>query len=289
MRRIAFACVLILIWIAILGMSRGDVSAPVSDPELEVTFLGTGAAWPVPRLGCACDTCGAARTDSPRTRRLRSSLKIGRSPFLLVDFGMDIYHQLVPLSDPRPLAALLTHTHLDHAGGATDLHPLDRKGPIPLLTSPSVWGELKSRSPWADGTFAFRDGSTPQRVGPYTVRTFPLEHGTTAVGFRVEVGGRVLAYVCDVDRVPEGSLASLCDVDLMILDGTTAVDERPGDVHAHRHIGPDAIRALLAATRPDRVIFTHIGHGAPRHERSAARAKELYGAEVAHDGLVLGL
>src|SRR5687768_9142977 len=114
-------------------MSRAPVPAAPADPAPELTFLGTGAAWPVPPLGCACVTCGAARTDSPRSRRLRSSLKIGRSPFLLVDFGMDIYHQLAPLADPRPLAALLTHTHLDHAGGATDLHPLDRAGPIPLL------------------------------------------------------------------------------------------------------------------------------------------------------------
>jgi len=280
MRRLLLS-VLLAVPVLLCGLTRAPL-APATVPELQLTVLGTGAAWPVPRLGCCCGTCDAARNGSPRTRRMRSSLKIGRDAWLLADVGPDAYRQLEGLPVPRPRAVLLTHTHHDHCAGVSDLHPLVKGVPIPLLTEPRIFTELCTIAPWAPQTFAPRDANQPVTIGPWTVRDFPLEHGSRTVGFRVEAQGHAIAYVTDVDRVPDVALPHLQRLDLMVLDGTNL-----GRAGAE-HIGVPAIRALLAATRPRGVLFTHVGHDAPPHEQLGARVRAAFpGADVAYDGLTV--
>ena len=280
-RRALLVSLLLTALTGLCGLTRPPATAPPIDPVLRVQFLGTGAAWPVPRLGCSCATCDAARTTSPRTRRLRSSLLLGTSPFLVVDIGPDIYRQLVDLPQPRPAAVLLTHTHQDHAGGVSDLHPLTQRLALPLLSAPPIWDDLLAESRFARSTFLFRDARAPVSVGAYSVRSFPLEHGTHSVGFRVEAQGHALGYVTDVDRVPDETLPALQNLDLMILDGTNVGDKHPSPAH----ISPDGIRALVARTHPKRLLFTHVGHAAPPHERLSADVRASYeAADVAYDG-----
>ncbi|MBI4861164.1 MAG: MBL fold metallo-hydrolase [Candidatus Riflebacteria bacterium] len=270
-----------------------SVSHPVgasaaSGPRLDLEFLGTGASWTIPRLGCSCATCKAARGSSPRSRRLRSSLKVGTDPYLLVDMGPDVYQQLDRQPKARPDAVLLTHAHPDHASGASELDPIARKSPIPLFTTPPIFAQMSQNMPWTVPLFSFEDVSRPRRAGPYTISSFALTHGTNTVGFRIERGGRALAYVCDVDEVPQPSLRSLMGLDLMILDGTN-IGLLPPAAPEPLHIKPDGIDRLLRATRPRRVVFTHVGHMAQPHEAVAERCRKAYGAEVAHDGWRLTL
>lgn len=263
--------------------------APAARTPLE--FLGTGAAWPIPRLDCACVTCKAARTTSPRSRRSRASLKIGADPFLIVDIGPDAYRHLDRQPRARPLAILLTHTHQDHMNGASDFFPLAGKDrPVPIYSVPDVLRELEQLAPWARANFEFHDARDVQRIGPFTVESFPLVHGSHTVGFRVTADGRSLAYVCDVDSVPAGSLKYLQKLDLMVIDGTNVgLEPGPvdpvGEVNAEpAHIKPDAILRLIRDTRPRRVVFTHIGHMAQPHEELVRRVKRIYGGEAAYDG-----
>ncbi|MBI4865091.1 MAG: hypothetical protein HY815_33255 [Candidatus Riflebacteria bacterium] len=71
-----------------------STAATVLDSARSVEFLGTVAAWPVPRLGCSCALCRSAAGDSRRSAPSRSCLKIGVDPHLLVDMGPDVYNQL---------------------------------------------------------------------------------------------------------------------------------------------------------------------------------------------------
>ena len=84
-----------------------------------VDFLGTAAAWPIPRLGCSCPQCSS---DDPRDARLRSSILVERR--VLVDAGPDAYAQL-RRAGVVPEAVVLTHGHHDHVLG---LHELAKLG-----------------------------------------------------------------------------------------------------------------------------------------------------------------
>jgi phosphoribosyl 1,2-cyclic phosphodiesterase len=274
----------VVVLVALLAGSGFAATRPVDSARTPLEFLGTGAAWTIPRLDCACVTCKAARTTSPRSRRTRASLKIGADPFLIVDIGPDVYQHLDRQPKARPLAILLTHTHQDHANGASDFDPIARTKSVPLYSSPEVHRELEALAPWTRRYFEFKDARDVQRVGPFTVEAFPLIHGTHTVGFRVTAGGRSLAYVCDVDEVPAASLKYLRNLDMMVIDGTN-VGLEPKDAGGEvEHIKPDAVLKLIREVKPKRLVFTHIGHMAQPHEELVRRVKAIYGGEAAYDG-----
>src|ERR1700753_1776224 len=88
-----------------------------------VEFLGTAAAWPIPRVGCSCPMC---TSDDPRDARLRSSILVENR--IMVDAGPDAYAQL-RRAGVVPEAIVLTHIHHDHILG---LHELAKLRRLPL-------------------------------------------------------------------------------------------------------------------------------------------------------------
>jgi len=86
-----------------------------------------------------------------------------------------------------------------------------------------------------------------------------------------------VAYIPDVKRIPEPSLALLADLDLLILNCL-----RP---HPHAtHLSLEESLAYVAALRPRRCLLTHMTHNIDPavHGRLLPR-----GVAFAHDGLVV--
>jgi phosphoribosyl 1,2-cyclic phosphate phosphodiesterase len=237
---------------------------------LKAAFLGSGAAWPIPRLGCDCEQC---TSDDPRDRRLRSSLLVdGR---ILVDAGPDAYQQLLR-AGVVPEQILLTHHHHDHMLG---LHVLSKAGRLPLHMTKETERGVRAIFPRIDFRVMYLTPGVKLELGDGLVaQAFDVSHSdnTRTMAFRFTTdGGGSLVYAPDVGAPLDSKLARGADV--LVLDGSSR--ERPVRGHVPMTEGLEMARRL----RGKRVLFTHIGHRTGTHVQLAEWLGDR--AEPAWDGL----
>lgn len=218
---------------------------------------------------------------------------------------------LVARPNPANVDLFYSHTHLDHVIGLPFFAPCySPKSQI------RIWaGHLKPERgieevlemmmspplfPIPLGIFtarlSFIDFSAGESLVPHPgieVRTGPLNHPNRATGYRVEYGGKAVAYITDTEHKPGGRDPNVMRLvegaDLMIYDSTYTDHEYP----AHRDWGhstwQEGVRLAEAAGVGRLVIFHHD----PEHDdnfmdRVAASAeKRRPGTVVAKEGLVL--
>jgi phosphoribosyl 1,2-cyclic phosphate phosphodiesterase len=237
---------------------------------LKALVLGSSAAWPIPRLGCDCEQCTSS---DPRDRRLRSSLLVdGR---ILVDAGPDAYQQLLG-AGVVPEAILLTHHHHDHMLG---LHVLSKAGRLPLhMTKEAERGVRTIFSRIDFRVMHLTPGVHLELGNGLVAQAFDVAHSkharTVAFRFTTAEGGSMV-YAPDVGEPPDSKLARNADV--LVVDGSTR--DRPGS----GHMAMTETLELLPKLKPERTLFTHVGHRTGTH----AELEEWLGerAGVAYDGL----
>jgi phosphoribosyl 1,2-cyclic phosphate phosphodiesterase len=234
--------------------------------------LGSGSAWPIPRLGCDCRQC---RSTDGRDSRTRPSILIDGTT--LIDAGPDVYGQL-RAAGTVPETVLLTHAHHDHALG---LHELAKLRRLPLHCTREAEGELRRLFPRLDfHVFQLTPGVPIELSGGGTAAAFDVEHDDRfrTVGFRLTTPqGRAVAYIPDTRSQPASKLAR--GADLLLIDGTTREQAMSG--HLSMAEGIEVARRL----RADRTLFTHIGHRAGLHAELEEWLPDGFG--VAHDGMVV--
>jgi ribonuclease BN (tRNA processing enzyme) len=207
---------------------------------LRVTLLGTGAPLAPNRAtmgivvtapGCApllIDTCG----------------------------GMEVARQLaaarIALTDVENV--VLTHRHMDHAGGIAAL--LLARRPLVLYSSEDglagASGLMEAVFPeWSSAPTATHAVATGQRieVGGFRVELFAVEHRVPTLAVRVSQGGRVFAY--SADGLPgEAMVACARDADLFACDAMAATGQGPEVVQrVHDTMHPTAVEAAELAAR----------------------------------------
>ncbi len=248
---------------------------------MRITFLGTGTSRGIPVIGCDCPVC---LSPDPRNSRLRSSLLIQSEVTVLIDTSSDFRQQMLRAGVRRLDAVLLTHHHIDHVMGLDDVFPLTvrRETELPVYAGRRTLEELK---------LTFRHLFSPTRhkgiarVGPREVNGRfrvgdlefePLEvlHGELPVlGFRV--GG--LAYLTDVNLIPDACMAQLRDLRLLILGG---LRHRPHRTHFSI---PEAVE-VAQRIGADRTLLVHMSHEVD-HVATEADLPEF--VRLAYDGLTL--
>ena len=223
-------------------------------------------------------------------------------------------NELIKNGHPREFDLFYTHTHLDHCHGLPFFAPCyDARNRI------RVWaGHLK---PDASGIEAilgkmmapplfpipldifsaqleftdFTAGDSLVTPPGIALRTGPLNHPNRATGYRLEHGGKALAYITDTEHEPgrlDTDVLRLVDrADVMIYDATYTDEEYP----AHRHWGhstwQEGVRLANAAQVKTLVLFHHDpDHDDAFMDRVAADAAVARpGTIVAYEGLVLQL
>jgi ribonuclease BN (tRNA processing enzyme) len=216
---------------------------------VELAFLGTGAAFSLERYN------GAVAVD----RRL------------LLDAGAPLLPHLHRLGiDPGGIeAVLLTHFHGDHLLGLPPflLHRcfVDPR-PLLLLGPPGVEGTLEQlfRLCWGEEWLEFRqrfpltyaEAQATGEVAGIRYETVPLKHGhLTVTGYRLQVGGKVLAYSGDTEATPA--------LDRLVEGADVAVIEATGPGEPLSHTSWEQAAELTRRHPGTRFLFNHVYSGSP--------------------------
>lgn len=275
------------------GLGPEADGAGMPGPPLTVTLLGTGTSTGVPVLGCGCAVC---TSDDPRDARLRTSAHVvahaaAGDVHLQIDAGPDFRQQALRHGIADVDALVVTHEHFDHVTGLDDLRPLffRNRAPIPVVTLPrtaealhGMFGYIFDRTyPGASLLDLHPVGDAPFTIASRSVEGAAVEivplrapHGTFEV-LGIRIGA--FAYLTDVGEVPDGLLAALAGVEVLVLDGL-----RPEPHPTHLTFAEAAEVAAAVGARETWLV--HVTHALPHAEADASLPD---GVRLAYDGLVL--
>jgi phosphoribosyl 1,2-cyclic phosphodiesterase len=160
--------------------------------------------------------------------------------------GLRFWGDTLPADGSFHGLALVTHLHWDHVQGLPFFVPINQPGAsldvyAPRQTEASVAEEFENfmRPPYFPvrasdlaGEITFNDAARTELTwGPARILVRDVPHVGATNGYRVDVGGRSIAYVSDHQQPLEGfevadSVLELCDgVDLIIHDAQYNPDE----------------------------------------------------------------
>lgn len=210
---------------------------------------------------------GPAYTDRPDASGA-AYLVAAEGAHLLLDLGQGSFQRLFPHVDPADLAAVVvSHLHPDHF---IDLVPLrhylrfefDPPRRVRVLAPAGLGERLDALHATAGFTAAALDVEAlsigSHGVGPFTVEAGLVTHTNESYAFRVSTGaGPGLVYSGDCGVVEDlGPLVQPGDV-LLVEVSFGAGPAVPGA----QHLDGPAVGRLAAATRPSRVLLTHLQMG----------------------------
>ncbi len=216
----------------------------------------------VPTLGCECHVC---TSPDSRDRRTRPSAAVQWGGHcVLIDTGPDFRTQALRENIRHVDAVFYTHSHADHILGLDDLRPLSfhhPSGHIPLYAddfSARIIEKVFDYTFSAESRYPTRARvkmNRLERTESVTIQNaifqrVPLIHGEQeAAGFRFGSA----AYLTDMNRIPDGSLPLLQNLDVVIMD---ALRKKPHPSHANI----DEALHWVEVLKPRRAWFTHMSH-----------------------------
>ena len=263
---------------------------------MRVTLLGTGTSHGVPMLDCMLNdyarcphrVCLKARGEA-RYRRTRASVLVEKDgSHILVDTSQDFHHQMLASDVRRIDAVVYTHCHADHIYGLPDIRSYCRHqgGAIPIYGSAETLDYIRGAFDYVFNPPAFVGGGIPSvethvldrrtRIAGVTVTPVTVEHGPLNGCLGVRIGDT--AYIPDVKRIPEASMALLQGLDLLILN---CLRLRPHGSHLTLDDSLEYVRLL----RPRRALLTHLSHDIDEDVEGRLLPP---GVAFARDGQVVG-
>ncbi|HVG31445.1 MAG TPA: MBL fold metallo-hydrolase [Pyrinomonadaceae bacterium] len=250
---------------------------------MKLTFLGTGTSTGVPSIGCECETC---TSDDPRDKRLRVSVLIEHAgQTVIVDTSSDFRQQALRQKIKWLDAVLVTHCHADHIFGLDDIRPLNfRHGALGVYANEPAWKDIRRIFQYIFEPSHF-GGGLPQVLAHTVVADAPFCIGKDLHITPLEViHGRLpvmayrfndFAYATDLSEIPPRTMASLKDLDVLVLD-CLRFREHP------THLWLERALSYIEELRPRRAYLTHLAHDF-KHARDSVKLPP--GVRFAYDGL----
>jgi ribonuclease BN (tRNA processing enzyme) len=236
---------------------------------MELTIAGCSGSYPGPDSAASCYLISA---DGFR---------------LVMDLGNGGFGALQRFADPARIdAVLISHLHADHCLDMCSYQVFRTFGtpeplrPIPVFAPAGAAARLDRAAAVEDGspvseTFrleVLRSGTF--EIGPLTVTAAHMSHPVETFGFRLEHGGRVIAYSADTG--PSGELTRLAaGADVLLCEATFR--EEPG-LPDGLHLTPRQAGEHAARAGARSLVLTHFMPGT-----DTAQARQQAGAAFAGD------
>jgi phosphoribosyl 1,2-cyclic phosphate phosphodiesterase len=238
----------------------------------------------VPRWWCGCKVCEEARSTGKNARGRPAVLIAGEGERVLVDAPPELRLHLTRERVRSLDALLVTHAHNDHVLGLGDVADMARwtgKG-VPIYAPAEVLPQVMARFPYlGTGNYPalapFRVLEPPLTLAGYRVSAHRVPHGYNgfAYGLRFEGAGGAWAYVPDSLGITD--LGPWRGLELLVLGTSFYREAAPREKRSVYDVG-EAVE-LLAELKPERAVFTHLGHGVDRRKPAPA------GTVYAFDGM----
>lgn len=254
---------------------------PTAD-GLTLQLLGTGNAAGLPVYGCHCVACERARSDDHLRRRPCSARLRNGDQQILLDAGlMDLAERFPPGSLSH---ILLTHYHPDHVQGLFHLRwgnntripvisPDDLEGCADLYKHPGILD-------FSQRAYPFRSF----RLGTLQVTPLPLNHSKLTLGYCLEQGGKVFAYLTDTAglQAEVQDFLRAAQPDYLVMDCSFP----PQATTPRGHNDLNTLLALHESIQPKQTVLTHLDHTLDGWllENPAALPESV---RVGFDGMVL--
>jgi len=239
---------------------------------MDITFLGTGAAWGVPELNCDCLICREMRQRGEK--RERTSILLSNKTTLLIDCGPDARAQLSRHNVDRIDGVLISHEHGDHYMGLDELFVYKRNSPretfrsIPVYLTDKSWDVVSPRFAYLEemGIIETRKIEPGKwfKHREFEIFSFKTEHGSFAkgsVGFLIQsndsYGNKInVVYTSDFKSLPQIP-QEVIESDYLIIQSfwlNEPLDNRPHHMSFQRSIN------FIERLKPKKETFlVHIG------------------------------
>ena len=274
--------------------------------SFELLFLGTGTSAGIPMIGCECAVC---QSQDPRDRRGRASVLVSYPELrreddgvtvpadgliqrrVLIDTAPELRLQMTRHRINRVDAVLYTHAHADHIFGLDDLRRFNvvMNAPVKIHAEEQVLSRFREMfryifEPHLNENQSFVPELLASRIEPgqamelfgATWTPLRLMHGRLPiVGFRMDMGGRSLAYCTDVSSIPAESMERLRGLDVLVIDGLRY------RLHP-THLSVEQALQVIGDVKPRCAYLTHIAHDIAHAE---LEPRLPAGVRLAFDGL----
>jgi phosphoribosyl 1,2-cyclic phosphate phosphodiesterase len=254
---------------------------------VNVTVLGCGTSFGVPRIG---NDWGECDPEEPRNRRTRSSILVeSGGKRLLVDCGPDLREQLLAAQISAIDAVIVTHDHADHCHGIDELRAIAQatSHPVPIHARKGVLECLQNRFGYAFRTSSiYRAVAEPVAIdgdlkfGDSCISFVDQPHGgIVSLGLRIDEDGKSVGYAIDFNELTDEMRMLYERVDVWICD---CLGRRPHPTHAH-------LDAVVGWARELGVKGVYLSHMNNSMDYRTLVSQLPDWVQPAHDGLEITL
>ncbi|MBQ6519542.1 MAG: MBL fold metallo-hydrolase [Anaerolineaceae bacterium] len=205
---------------------------------------------------------------------------------IILDAGYGIRRAKELIDYSKPTFLLLSHLHLDHTIG---LHTLDYlKLELPLrivvpagekqdfveLVRPPYTNQWTKMVP--EGSLLLDTDELGDFEFPFGITSLPLQHPVPDHGYRLEIEGKTVTYLCDTGYC-DNAVALASGADLVIAE----CGALPGSVKGPGpHMEPEICAKLAVEAGVAKMILTHFGAGSytsiPQRMKAVDSARSIF-------------
>ncbi len=196
---------------------------------------------------------------------------------IVLDAGYGLHRLNQYFDGHKPVYILLSHYHIDHIAGLHTLVKFRFKKDLTICVQKGgrkVLGQFVARPftvPLKSLPYPVKVLELPSEIKklPFKLTALPLVHADPVLGYRLELGGKVLTYCTDTGYCPN-ALELARGADLLI----TECAHLPGEHNPlWPHFNPETAAKLAVESGAKRLAMTHFS--AERYHKPALRAKAL--------------